>query len=468
MRVEDKTGGKEERRILTGMIVNKQVLSRIHGRWEQKLFESPWANLVASWCIKHYDKYKRPPKAEVETLYDRWAAKATHDKATVEIVGRFLGGLSDEYKRGNKINVDFLMDRADQYFKKIRFKRLAEDIKACVDSDDVEKAQVIYDKYKHIDLGPSEFTDPYTQIDIHQRAFDHKVEQMVNYPGVAGWFFQELLARDCFVAIQAPMKRQKSFILFDIVHRALMERRKVCYFQIGDMSESQVTRRQQARMCNQPVKAKKYWFVTSLKATKDGYKPRGEWREAKSDLTIKRIKRAQREFRDRYIKSKKSYLRQLVQPVMGMADIRNRIMQLQDSEDFTPDVVVIDYADLLQAPKGLKDDKREQINENWKDLRRLSLELHCLLVTATQSNAKAHKLARQGRSSFSDNQLKQAHVTSMVGINANEAELKDNVARLELLFSREGVHPEGTQIYTANCLALANPIIRSCKFRVAR
>ncbi len=463
MKIESREG-KEERRILTGMIVNGQVLGRIHGRYEKGLFESPWANLIAGWCIKHYEKYRKPPKADIEVLFDKWAPRQTHDKATVEIVGKFLGELSDEYANGKRINVDHLMDRAGTFFNKVRIKRLSSDISESIEAGDLERAQSFVDKFRHLELNADEFTDPYTQLDIHERAFEHNVEQVITYPGPVGDFYRDQLARECFLVLQAPMKRTKSFWLFDMVHRAVQQRRRVCYFQIGDMSESQITRRQQARLCNRPLRAMKYHYPIRLKSRTTGYSLKRSTKITTRGLTIKDIERAQKRFREEFTKSRKSYLRQLVQPTMSVTDIKTRLMRLQDTEDFVPDVIVVDYADLLQAPKGIKE-KRDQINENWKELRQIALEKHALVVTATQANAKAHKLERQGRSSFSDNQLKQAHVTCMVGINANEQEMRDGIARLELIVAREGPHPEGFQVYTANCLPLANPCVRSCYYK---
>ena len=876
MKVEEHSN-KDERKILTAMIVNDHVVARIAAHYEKQLFESPWANLVAGWCVKFHSKYDKAPGVEIEAMFDRWAPKPTHDKATVQIVRKFLEGLSDEYSRSREINVEHTIDRAASYFNRVRIGRLGEKLKDLASTNQVEEAEEAVDKYRQVEFGGEEFTDPYSQLDIHERTFSYQVEEMIEYPGELGrGFFREQLARDCFVAFQAPMKRQKcvagstkvllangalksiasivkkkkpveilslntktqnvericiaqfwdngtkptfeirtrsgkrvvttanhkyytpngwmkledlhigdfiavpkrvavfgerqmsdaevkfiaymlaegccvqthfkgkkwgcastftngetsvrddfkscctelgigfadampmsiridkvgkrllrryrilghsaksklipkeifqlpknklalflqvffscdgsigndsrngipkvrlslanesmirqlshllirfgivhrmffspttfneekfdawqitigsaeyvnlflneinflpfkscgwrsfdhkrrsfmdripcaivrtaweeikkegrgalvhwfgksrtkqiaeslrcgrdfmreslrdckhakiqqildsdilwdpivsikaagrihtydigvpmyhnfigddcfihnSFWLFDIVHRGLMNRRRVAYFQIGDMSEHQVTRRQEARLCYRPLKAGKWMFPVKLIPSRaTGFKVKRERRFEREPLSLEDIRRAQIEFRDLYLRSNRPYLRMLVRPTMSLDDIRARLLRLEMTEEFVPDIVVIDYADLLEAPKGFRE-KRDQINENWRRLRTLSQELHCLVVTATQANSKAHKLDKQGRSSFSDNQLKQAHVTAMIGINSTPDELKQDVARLEFVVVREGPYREGHQVYVANCLKIANPAVRSCK-----
>jgi hypothetical protein len=89
-------------------------------------------------------------------------------------------------------------------------------------------------------------------------------------------------------------------------------------------------------------------------------------------------------------------------------------------EDWRPDVVCIDYADILAPPAGIKD-SLEQTDMNWKLMRRLAQEHHCLVLTATQANADAYKTDRAlRRSNFSGRKTKLAHVGGMLGLNKGE------------------------------------------------
>jgi uncharacterized protein YnzC (UPF0291/DUF896 family) len=462
VRIEEHDG-KEERKIVTAMVVNDYVVGRVSCRYAPDLFDSPWANLVASWCHEFYQRYRKAPGHAIEGLYDRWASRGAIDEATSELVGKFIGTLLEEYDRSDEINGEYLVDLAGKHFNRVRLKRLFTAGADALEAGELDFALEKVNNYRHVELGTDALVDPYTDIDIHIRTLLKSNNQQVEYPGKLAKFFYGLLGRDCFVVFQAPMKRTKSFWVYDVAHRALMQRRRVLYLQIGDMGEDQVTRRLEARLCYRPVRKGTYRYPTSFKRTADkqSYEIKFATRTMKDDLTLEEIRRAQEKFRKHYLRSKRSYFQMLITPTMSVADIRARIQHLQVFDDWTPDVIALDYADLLAPPKGVID-KREQINENWKQLRMLNLETHSLLVTATQSNSKAHKQRSQGRDNFSDNQLKMAHVTSMLGINATEDERDDDVARLNVVVSREGASREGAEVFTASCLSLANPAVLCC------
>lgn len=65
--------------------------------------------------------------------------------------------------------------------------------------------------------------------------------------------------------------------------------------------------------------------------------------------------------------------------------IRSYIQRLQSTKDFTPDVLVLDYADLLRGGRGYAD-KRFELEGNYEDLRGLAQEFNMVVLTADQTN----------------------------------------------------------------------------------
>jgi hypothetical protein len=91
-------------------------------------------------------------------------------------------------------------------------------------------------------------------------------------------------------------------------------------------------------------------------------------------------------------------------------------LDLWDKQDaFVPDVIVIDYADLLVP--DVSTEFRHQQHELWKTLRGLSQERHCLLITATQADAKSYEKDRLSMINYSEDKRKLGHVTAMYGLN---------------------------------------------------
>ena len=133
------------------------------------------------------------------------------------------------------------------------------------------------------------------------------------------------------------------------------------------------------------------------------------------------------------------------------------------ADGWVPDVIVIDYADNLAPPSHVsRDNPRDAINENWKAMRGMSMRLHCLVLTATQTDAASYEAGLIRRRHFSDDRRKYDTVTGMFGINVTEAEKQRGLWRLNWLKRREREYSETRVVHVAGCLDLAMPAIRSC------
>jgi len=140
-----KRNGSKERKILIGMIVDSQVLGRIASKWESNLFKSSWGNLVGQWCVDFYLEYESAPKQEIESLFESWASK-THDEESVELIDKFLSGLSEEYEaQAEASNSNYIIDLASEYFNKVKLRSLSESIKGDLIEGDVQSALVLQD-----------------------------------------------------------------------------------------------------------------------------------------------------------------------------------------------------------------------------------------------------------------------------------------------------------------------------------
>lgn len=65
--------------------------------------------------------------------------------------------------------------------------------------------------------------------------------------------------------------------------------------------------------------------------------------------------------------------------------LRSYLTRLQIEKNFKPDMIVVDYADLIQARRSYKD-KRFELESVYLDLRDLADEYGCPLWTASQTN----------------------------------------------------------------------------------
>ena len=65
--------------------------------------------------------------------------------------------------------------------------------------------------------------------------------------------------------------------------------------------------------------------------------------------------------------------------------IRSYLQRLQAIHSFTPDIVCVDYADLLRGARGYSD-KRYELEGNYEELRAIAQEFKLCIITADQTN----------------------------------------------------------------------------------
>lgn len=455
----ERRDGTGERAVVTALIVSRAVLGPVSVKWEPGLFPSRAANLIAGWCVTHYKKYGTAPHKHITGYFDAWAATAT-DAETTAAIEQLLASLSDEYTRLKETTQpEYLIDVAARLFNRNKLS----DLKALIDADlqrgDVDRAEDRVTKFRRVELGLGAGIDVLTEEEAMRSAFEQKGEPVLTYPGALGNFFGEALCRDQFVAFLAPEKRGKSFWLLDMAWRAAEQGRKVAYIEAGDNSQAQVLRRLAARAARRPVNAARYEYPLEIESP--GHDPlpelRTEWREERQPLTPEEASRALRgmagDAPDRF---KMTCHPNTTLSVSGI----ETILEAWERDGFHADLIVVDYADIL-APLDGRADTREQINQTWKALRALSQKHHCLLVTATQSDADGYTAFTLSRENFSEDKRKNAHVTGIVGINQTAAEKKKGLYRLNWVHQRDLEFEEKTCVWCAGCLSVANPCVLS-------
>jgi hypothetical protein len=292
---------------------------------------------------------------------------------------------------------------------------------------------------------------------------EEESEVMVHYPQGLGEFFGPHLQRDGFISFMAPEKRGKSFWLLDLAWRAVLERRRTMFYSVGDMSEKQMQWRFATRIARRPRFAGEIRVPYEIKKLK-GHESDVQRRvKTFKDRLFKSELRAGIQRVEQKVASQKAFIKTYCasNSSTSVADIRADI-EGKIREGWVPDVVVIDYADILAPEPGTSgQDYRHQINVTWQALRKLSQDYHVLLVTATQSDASSYKAIVLRREHFSEDKRKLSHVTGIIGINQIEEEKLKGVYRLNWIVLREGSYSESRCVHVAGCLAIANPAIVS-------
>jgi replicative DNA helicase len=178
------------------------------------------------------------------------------------------------------------------------------------------------------------------------------------------------------------------------------------------------------------------WRIDWLKEEREGFKPEldtiHEWRAVYK----------------KYFHSGDIKLASMPAKSVTVKEVINYIDNLEYFENWIPDVVVIDYADLIGS--RLKGEVRHQLDDIWSNLRRFALERNICIVTASQSG-RASANADATEETIAEDIRKIAHVTKMIAINGTKEERAAGLRRLAMLAERDD-SMVFDHVYVTNCL----------------
>jgi len=502
-----------ERRIIIGLVVSDEYTAAVKKIWDNKYLTSSAARIISQWCLEYFDKYQVSPKNTIESIYVQKLKEQKIGKDQGEDIEEILDSLSTEYD-DHQFNVQYLLDGTRSYFQERRLKLFQENITACLESGDLTGAQAAASSYAPPEQEEQSCIDVFESNEERiKQIFEERQKPLIQFPGALGEYWNDQFVRDALIGLMGPEKRGRSWWLMQIAMLGIQQGCNVAFFQAGDMSESQMMARMciylsrksdQEKYCQEmymPVldciynqndtcekgerqrpfgvfemDVKEFKKITKADlevaysnnpeyvACHNCKKIRGTpWLKKKaktSPLNWKEAYKKVRAFRVRH--HNKLRLSTHANETLSVHEI-NSLLNLWEKQDhFVPDIILIDHADIL-APDSDSTclEARHLPNKIWQRLRKLSQERHCLIVTATWSDAASYDKNTLSLSNFSEDKRKYGHVTAMYGLNMNEEEKRIGIMRFNELVIREGAFERMNQVRVLQCLAIGRPLLDS-------
>jgi len=119
-----------------------------------------------------------------------------------------------------------------------------------------------------------------------------------------------------------------------------------------------------------------------------------------------------------------------------VSTLRSFLSQLRNAEDFEPDVIIVDYLELLSTDATLKEYQAQE--RLAQELRGLAIEHKCLLWTATQTNREGKRVSLITDTELADSYGKTRVCDLVFSVNQNELEFDKGEARIYVIKSRNG------------------------------
>lgn len=497
-----------ERLLATGLIISDEFLRKVT-QFDKKYIESRYVRLVADWAWTYWQKYHKPVGNHIGDLYQAQLRSGALQEDLSENIADFLESISGEYERADHFNVDYAVEQTERLLRIRKAKQVGEDTLAFLSQDRLEEAEDAIQQYRQAPKLDVSAIQPFKNLDAIFDAFERQTVPLFTFPGALGQMLNEQLTREGFIGILAPEKRGKTWWQMEFCFAALKARCNVALFEVGDMSQAQMLRRMFIRLtgksdriqycgtirvpvldcalnqtdeCKLPQRVSTCGIREGETLLEFGQQPKAyrpcsvcskreehpnpyqgavwyeerripspvNWREAASAARKWAARTRGRDFK----------LVTVPSDTLTVKGIERYLDGWEMNEGFIPDVIVIDYADIL-APENRSVEARQQENERWKALRSLSQKRKCLVITATQADADSYDSFLLKMKNFSEDKRKYGHVTGMIGLNQTEDEKRNGLMRLSWIVLREGMFDITRTVTVLQSLAIGRPHLAS-------
>jgi len=476
---EHKLDTSIEKNIITGLITSKEFTNKIATVFDINYFTNGFVRTLTSWAFDFYKSYKEPPGKHIQDIFETHRTTLKPEQA--DIIEKFLQRLSDNYEVSG-INVDYLLSQTLEYFKKRELEITSGNVSVLLQQGKVKEAELELQKYRKVSFQTSEWINPF-DLECVDSVFQMMETPFFTLPGKLGSFVGPF-RKEWLVGISGGFKKGKTWFLQEFAVIAVLNNIPTAFYSL-EMTKEQMLERIYKRLtgycgdggdfaypcfdcilnqngtCRRPERRNRTPLFADGEIPefdpRSNYRPctfcrdnnisdyqLASWykvinREAFDYLNVtKWIERMKVRF-DKLLRVKR-YPRFSA----NVSDITNDLEILQNSEGISPEMIVVDYVDILK-PENSNNKGVDKEDETWMSLARLASERKALVVTGTQINKEGQEAEIQRLKHSARWVGKYGHIDVMLGVNQTSEEKDRGVVRMNTIAHRhEDFIPERT------------------------
>ena len=402
-----------ERRVLSNLIMSTRLLARCRHVGDPSMFESTMSRAVATWVWDFYDRTGEAPGKAISDIY-RQRARELRD-ADAELVFAYLETCSDEWLPTNDSLAE---EMAVGYFQGRSLSILNDRLTSALRAGDTSGAFHAVAEFTKPGVRVKESVSILRDSGEIAGAFEGDGEEIFKLPGELGRVIGPFIEED-FAAFIAPPKRGKTWWLMATAVQATLQGHKVLFVSL-EMSKRQMTRRFWQMLTGTSRYGEEApWPI--FESQGDGFRiSDGKAKTKRVDASPESIQAVQEKLR-RVSHGGRLELRNFPTGSLSVRGLEQELKDLEVYENFCPDVIVVDYADIMDLGSG--DSERDKLNRCWKSLRGLASSRKCVVVTASQTGRETVGGEKDAKEkNVAEDIRKLAHVTKMITINQTEQE----------------------------------------------
>jgi replicative DNA helicase len=387
---------------------DKDFYSQIAGLIKPEYFEFPSYSFIFERVRAYYDKYKVIPPDDI----------LLEDISKNLPKGQSLGDYEDDISQINSLNTnvldnrEFVLDLVEDFARKQALTQAIKDSVVLLKENKIPEIEEIVRKAmlvsREVNVGQLYFDDVDNRI---TRLFENK--QKKKYRTVFNTFNEFLdggLNSKELAMVIAPPGVGKSLYLVNQGAIALKEGKKVLYISL-EMAEDKIAQRFDSILT----------MIPNVKLKDKSVYP----------LLKERLNQVQKKFDQAQLIIKEFPVGQLT-----VNQVRSLLVQLKLHHDFVPDLLIVDYLELLRPNRAI--DAEYQAQERIaQELRGLAMEHNFLVWTATQTNRMGKKVATITDAELGDSYGKIRPADWAISLNQTEEEYEKGRMRVYVVKARD-------------------------------
>lgn len=397
-----------QRGILFLMKHDKEFFSQIIPLIRSEYFEFPSYQHIFTKIKDYYDKYRKIPNDEVLIEDIKYTLPDNQD----------ISDYQDDIHQINQIDIstienkEFILDLVESYARKMAVKEAIKKSVGLLKEDRIEEIETLVREAllvtRNVDVGQDyfkEFSDRVKRA-LHEKEKD----RFRTVLPTANESLEGGLCRKEIAMVIAPPGVGKSLYLVNQGAVALMEGRNVLYISL-EMSEDKI--------------ANRFDSVLTLLTHKTLSKPEGHL-ELRTRLGI---------FQNKF-SSSRLIIKEFPTGQCNVNQVRALLVQLQLHANFTPDLVIVDYLELLR-PNRIIDAEYQAQQRIAEELRGLAVEHKVLVWTASQTNRQARKVGIITDAELGDSYGKIRPMDWCISLNQTQEEHDKQRMRIYVVKARD-------------------------------
>lgn len=244
------------REILIGLITNKDFIKRYIALFPKGLFLGEiGAGVVEKWCLKYFEKYGEAVNRNIQHAYTKSVENKSLSGEELEFIELLLSSLSKE-SDNSTVSTEYLIDEAVEYANKRNLENLKSNIDYALDSGKIQDALSAYEKFKKVEKGEAlPVISLFDNNKVSELALKKSAEPFLR-PLTANPFLEEVFSQIVpseYTIYRGRSKSAKSFGGYAIAIQAMLQKKNVAIFSLGDLNESMAVKRLVGLLLHRPT-----------------------------------------------------------------------------------------------------------------------------------------------------------------------------------------------------------------------